>query len=240
MSKPLFTDEGPQYYSAAYRHNAPFAKPAPYNTKLNPQQEKAFRGWVLNNHVPFDVNDPVQDYDMRGFWLSKAKAGTEPGGGVGYPDTFKTPYDTTFSAESKYATANCPFVWHGDNLVDLRDGTLVFSRGASSGGHTGGMGIDLDRKHKHGAGWGDRALPTGPRMQTVLPGAKDIPGSTGISVPAGARKSSLGFRNGFRVQHADGTETRHTLSLVGPKSYESDQQIQLRPGDVILMDGDRQ
>jgi hypothetical protein len=70
---------------------------------------------------------------MRGFWLSGQQAGREPSGAIGYPDTFKTPYDTTFSRQSKYAAANCPFVWHGDSLIDERDNTLIFERGSWRG-----------------------------------------------------------------------------------------------------------
>jgi hypothetical protein len=137
MTKPLFNDEGPSYYAAAYKHNAPFAKPGPYQTPLSPTQEAAFRHWLAQNKVQFDPNATLTDYDMRGFWLSGMRSGREPGGQVGYPDTYKTPYDTTFSGESKYATPNCPFKWVGDNLIDQRNGQLIFSRsgGVSQSGY---------------------------------------------------------------------------------------------------------
>jgi hypothetical protein len=131
VGTPLFTDEGPEFYAAAYAHNRPFAVPGPYQTKLSPQQEQQFRRWVKTNRVNFNPDEDPTDYDMRGFWLSGATAGREPSGETGYPDTYKTPYDTTFSRESKYALPTCPFVWHGDtDLVDTRDGTLIFHRGA--------------------------------------------------------------------------------------------------------------
>jgi hypothetical protein len=128
LTPPMFTSEGPQFYGRAYKHNRPFATKGPYQTKLSSAQEKSFRLWVRKNHVPFDVGASKVDYDMRGYWLAMI-AGTVPpwaGGGTHFPDTFKTPYDTTFSAESKYATKNNPFVWKGNNLVDQRTGTHVF------------------------------------------------------------------------------------------------------------------
>jgi hypothetical protein len=122
MTQPLFSGEGPEYYSAAYAHNAPFARPGPYQTPLTPAEEQAFLDWVKKNNVPFDPTAQTVDYDMRGYWRSTG--GSWRGGH--FPDTYKTPYDTTFSAESKYATANCPFVWKGDSLVDQRNGQLIY------------------------------------------------------------------------------------------------------------------
>jgi hypothetical protein len=119
----MFSGEGPQYYDRAYRHNAPFAVPGPYQTVLSAEEEQEFRRWVSANGVPFDVSASVVDYDMRGYW--KANRGATYGGGH-FPDTYKTPYDTTFSNESRYATPDNPFVWHGDNLIDSRDGSLIF------------------------------------------------------------------------------------------------------------------
>lgn len=136
MTSPLFSGEGPQYYSDAYRHNRPFATAGPYQTALDPNRERAFRGWVQANQVPFDPNAPVVDYDMRGFWQDTGGAWK----GGHFPDTYKTPFDTTFSKESKYATPNCPFVWQGDNLVDLRNGQLIFGtpqQGRAVGGPVG-------------------------------------------------------------------------------------------------------
>ncbi len=138
-AKPLFTDEGPQLYGAAYAHNAPFAKPGPYQTKLSPQDEAAFRHWVVTRGVPTDPNAATSDYDMRGFWKANplasilptpltnpalASAAWKPG--QHFPDTFKTPYDTSFSGESRYAKAGTPFVWQGNNLVDTRTGQVIF------------------------------------------------------------------------------------------------------------------
>jgi murein DD-endopeptidase MepM/ murein hydrolase activator NlpD len=123
---PLFSSEGPQYASAAYAHNAPFATKGSYTTKLSDEDEARFRAWLQKYKVPFDPDDPRSDYDMRGYW--KANHGKAYKGGH-FPDTYKTPYDTTFSAESKYATANNPFKWQGNNLVDTRSGRLIFGKG---------------------------------------------------------------------------------------------------------------
>lgn len=129
MTNPMFTDEGPQYYDAAYAHNQQFALPGPYQTQLSPEQEGSFRAWVTQYGVPFDPAAPVSDYDMRGYWL---ESGGAPFQGGDFPDTYKTPYDTTFSSESKYATPDNPFHWQGDNqLIDRRDGSLIFSRSAN-------------------------------------------------------------------------------------------------------------
>lgn len=130
MTAPLFGDEGPAYYAAAYAHNAPFATGGPYFTTLTPPEEQQFRAWVQQAGVPFDVNAGVSDYDMRGFWKAGGSQGWRRG--LHFPDTYKTPYDTTFSRESRYATPNCPFTWQGDNLVDVRDGTLIFGTPAPS------------------------------------------------------------------------------------------------------------
>lgn len=123
LAAPLFSHEGPDLYGAALAHNAPFAQPGPYQTKLAPADETRFRAWVQQNKVPFDPAAPVVDYDMRGYW--KATGGKAYSGGH-FPDTFKTPYDTTFSNESHFAIPHTPFVWKGNQLVDSRDGRVIF------------------------------------------------------------------------------------------------------------------
>jgi hypothetical protein len=125
---PLFTSEGPQFYHQAYRHNAPFAVPGPYQTKLSPKEESAFRQWTKEKMIPFDPDAVIQDYDMRGFWKEQPKEAKAWRHGHHFPDTYKTPYDTTFSAESKYAKKGTPFVWQGDNLIDKRTGRLIFGK----------------------------------------------------------------------------------------------------------------
>lgn len=124
MTQPLFSGEGPEYYDAAYAHNRPFATPGPYQTVLAPQEEQQFQKWVSANQVPFDPTARTVDYDMRGYYRD---TGGEWKGGH-FPDTYKTPYDTTFSNESKYALPDTPFVWRGDNLIDTRNGGLIFGQ----------------------------------------------------------------------------------------------------------------
>lgn len=114
---PLFTTEGD--YTAAAAHNAPFAKPGPYQTPLTPAQKQAFEAWVSRYRVPV-----TPDYDMPGYFL--ASGGNPHSSGAHFPDTFKTPLDTSFSDESKYAKPDTPFVWHGDTLVDARTGQKIF------------------------------------------------------------------------------------------------------------------
>jgi hypothetical protein len=137
MDKPLFTTEGPEFYERAYKHNAPYSLPGPYMTKLTPSEEKEFRQWLKATGNPggFDPDAAIQDYDQRGFWLNEVKhPGTHPAGidpidkRLHGPDLYKTPYDTTFSGESKYAKPGTPFKWQpGDRLIDTRTGQLIFA-----------------------------------------------------------------------------------------------------------------
>jgi len=133
----LFQAEGPDNYASAYLHNRSFAKPSGtnYTTGLTADQEQKFRDWVKTNNVPTDPNAKIQDYDMRGYWRAMTSGSAEKWAGPGthFPDTFKTPYDTTFSNESMYATKDNPFVWRGDNLIDGRSGQLVFGHFATGG-----------------------------------------------------------------------------------------------------------
>lgn len=128
---PIFTQEDPQFYAQAFAHNAPFATRGPYQTTLSPPEEIQFRQWVSQNKVPFDPNASTSDYDMRGYWKAAHGQPNWQGGGTHFPDTFKTPYDTTFSGESKYAKPNTPFVWKGpkgkEKLFDMRSGQLIFA-----------------------------------------------------------------------------------------------------------------
>lgn len=135
-SIPIFPSEGPQFAKAAFAFNRPFATKGPYYTKLTAEQEKRFRAWVSENHVPFDPDEKTPDYDMRGYWLAMTH-GQQPAvkPGAHFPDTFKTPYDTRFSGQSKYSRPNNPLRWVGgdnsDTLIDKRTGQLV---AGSSGG----------------------------------------------------------------------------------------------------------
>jgi hypothetical protein len=122
---PLFPEEGPAYYSRALAYNRKHAVDPPWFTVLSSTDETAFRAWVKTNRVPFDVHAAIVDYDMRGYWLDFIKPGGVWTAGH-FPDTWKTPYDTTFSAESKYAVAGCPLQWSGERLFNTETGQLVF------------------------------------------------------------------------------------------------------------------
>jgi hypothetical protein len=128
VAPALFHQEGPQFYGAAYQHNAAFARPSTtdYQTPLYGQQEQQFRQWVTHNNIPFDPNARRVDYDMRGYWLSQQHGGQGRAANGHFPDTYKTPYDTTFSGESRYAKPGTPFVWQGNTLVDTRTGQRIF------------------------------------------------------------------------------------------------------------------
>jgi hypothetical protein len=137
--RPLFTQEGPQFYQQAYQHNLPFAQGAPYQTSLTPKEEGQFRDWLKSSGNPskYDPNAKVTDYDMRGYWKEQARAGRNLTGinpldqHLHFPDIYKTPYDTTFSGESKYAKPGAPFKWMGggtpdERLVDTSTGQPIF------------------------------------------------------------------------------------------------------------------
>jgi hypothetical protein len=105
----------------------------PYQTQLTPAEEQQFRGWVAQNHVPFDPA-PNSDYDMRGYWKDIASQGSEAGtqmksDGLHFPDTYKTPYHHSASAESMYMPSDGP-TWQGSDqagwkLVD-KYGRVVY------------------------------------------------------------------------------------------------------------------
>ena len=122
---PLFNHEGADLYRAALAHNAPYATPGSHQTPLTPQQAAEFRAWVARYNVPV-----TPDYDMAGYFLASNGAPHPPG--AHFPDTFKTPLDTSFSGQSKYAKPGTPFVWVGNTLVDAHTGKVIF---ASQGGH---------------------------------------------------------------------------------------------------------
>lgn len=137
--------EGPDYYAEAYRRNSNFAFPSTtnYQTPLSPDEERQFQAWVQAKQAPFDPNAATVDYDMRGYW--KSYGGNPPWKGPGshFEDTWKTPYDTTFSAESRYAMPGMPLVWQGDDLVDTRTGKPVhYQRGGPAHFDGGGSPDD--------------------------------------------------------------------------------------------------
>lgn len=129
---PMFHAEGPRYYDAAYKFFHRYAKRGPYQTPLRGHAEGAFRSWVHRAHVPFDIHARRSDYDMRGFWSAGGSSHWHRGSH--FPDTYKTPYDTTFSRQPRYATRNNPFDWVGNKLVNMRTGRIIF---AAKGGVVG-------------------------------------------------------------------------------------------------------
>jgi hypothetical protein len=114
----------------------PYARQGPTMTTLSPPEEAAFRQWVAANRVPFNPNDPIADYDMRRYWRDLASHGaretaTNPNdNALHYPDTYKTPYHQSFSAESLYATPEAPRWVRGDRL-QRPDGKVVFDEPAA-------------------------------------------------------------------------------------------------------------
>lgn len=127
---PLFREEGPTWYHAAFEYHRPWAKPPPYQTPLTPADETSFETWVTTYSVPFDITAQTVDYDMRGYWVARVK-GTSISFTLGEhpPDLWLTPYSTRFSASSLYAREGCPYNWHGDKLINEKDGTLIFFAG---------------------------------------------------------------------------------------------------------------
>ncbi len=84
-----------------------------YETKLTPEEEKAFQPWK-QQYAP---KDSGQDYDLRGAF----KAGLTPDPNNGHwSDQFKKPNHETFSVESQYAVgANAAKAghWEGEQFV---------------------------------------------------------------------------------------------------------------------------
>lgn len=82
----------------------------PYETKLTPEEERAFQVWKAR-YAPHDSGD---DYDLRGAF----KAGLRPDPKTGHwPDTFKKPNHPTFSDQSIYAKFGKPGHWIGETYI---------------------------------------------------------------------------------------------------------------------------
>jgi hypothetical protein len=120
-----------------YARNKAWLNPAAgnnYQTVLPPAQEAKFRQWLVMNKVPFDPNQANPDYDMRGFWQAlqqgnpMAKSAVDPNDGqIHYPDYWKTPYDLTFSNESKFANPKTAPSWNNNNELVLPNGQIVWN-----------------------------------------------------------------------------------------------------------------
>lgn len=216
---PLFTDEGPQYYQQAYKHNRPFATPGPYQTRLSGPDEAAFRQWLERYQVEFNPNDAQADYDLRGWWKENQPQGKP----AFYSDRYKTPYDTTFSNLSKYATPNNPFMWKdGATLIDIRNGSTVFFNPS------------------HYVSEPDSGIE---RPDPIKAGFPDLPGfDDGGEVPTGgdmasptAHGSGYGTRWHAEVVHANGgaspLQLRKVSGSAGETHWTADRPLQ--PGDRI-------
>jgi len=114
--------------------NKPYVRPgaSDFTTKLDPGDEMAFRQWVAENQVPFDPDQPTQDYDMRGFWQGLrnqnplAQSAVDPNDNrMHYPDYWKTPYHETFSNESQWATDMAPR-WNEQDQLTAPSGRILF------------------------------------------------------------------------------------------------------------------
>lgn len=120
--------------NANFNKNRKYVQPRDsYSTALSPAEETAFRAWVKANKVPFNPNDSVSDYDMRGFYKGlqsndpEARSAINPNDKqLHFSDKWKTPYHKSFSNESMYATPNAP-AWINDfQLADPTTGQVVF------------------------------------------------------------------------------------------------------------------
>ncbi|SRR6266849_4820724 len=125
--RPQRSEDRTDLYPHFLKLNQPYAKAGPWTTQLHPTEEQEFRTWATQHKI--SVDDPT--YDNRGFWKAlkagdpRAKAGFNPTAGeVHGPDTWKTPYDPSFSRESIYALPHAPR-WQGQYLVDEK-GTKLF------------------------------------------------------------------------------------------------------------------
>lgn len=123
-----------QQQSEIYSRNEPYVQQgaANFNTQLPPLLESQFRDWIGKNNVPFDPNQHIQDYDMRGFWQGlvnghpkAVSAVNQNDGKMHYPDYWKTPYHESFSGESQWAGPNAP-KWNDKDQLVAPDGRVIY------------------------------------------------------------------------------------------------------------------
>jgi len=120
--KPALNDEDESFYrknEGYFTRNQQYARPGPYITHLEPQQESAFRKWVTDNKIPYNPDEKGNSgYDMRGFW--KAAQAGDPRAHTGidpvdhhrhFTDYWKTPYHESFNHESMYSLPGNPYHW---------------------------------------------------------------------------------------------------------------------------------
>lgn len=122
----------------AASRNAPYVRPGnhQYNTQLSPLDEMAFRSWVQNNGVPFNVDAPASDYDMRGFYSALMRSDpramtaiNQNDGQMHYPDYWKTPLHQSFSNESQWAVPMAPR-WNDQDQLVAPSGRIMFDERA--------------------------------------------------------------------------------------------------------------
>jgi hypothetical protein len=117
-----------------FSRNIRWLKSGPYMSKLSPDDERLFRGWLSIVKVPgFDPDVAMNDYDLRGFWRAwrrgdpLATSAVGPDGHIHYPDIWKTPYHETFSNESRYATRKAPKWTDDGRALIAEDGSVIWS-----------------------------------------------------------------------------------------------------------------
>lgn len=205
---PRFTNEDDP--EGAYAFFAPYAVPGPYQTQLSGQEEKDFRIWLTMNHIgtrDFDPSDPHSNYDMRGLWKD---SGGQPHPGQFFTDRYKTPYDNTFSNESKYAAPGNPFYWSDPaTLIDKRDGSVVFFAPSHYASES----------------------PNQSTLDTPSFAPPDMPGYQGGGSPSG-----YGTKWKVGVRHPDGSVTPVRLRMMSTGGGEThwDADVALGPGDQLV------
>lgn len=129
--RPYFTHETGTPSRRAYELYHRWAKRPPYYTSLGRRDEHHFERWAQANPHIAPLNRGW-DYDYRGWWQHHQGAHGRYHGH--FPDTWKTPYDTTFSRESKYANRANPLDWFGQTLANIHSGRIFFRGAAQNGG----------------------------------------------------------------------------------------------------------
>ncbi len=118
--------------TSAYAVPSPAPRATSYDTALDPVSEKAFRGWVAQNRVPFNPDAGAGDYDMRGFYKDmmagqpRAQSAVDPNDKrMHYPDYYKTPSHQTFSDQSQWAAPGAP-QWNSQDQLLSAGGRVLF------------------------------------------------------------------------------------------------------------------
>jgi hypothetical protein len=110
-----------------YQRNQQYVAPGEHTYKTDLGDSEAdFQAWVKQNNVPFDLNEEIPDYDMRGFYKAlnagdpRAQEAVNPNDGkMHFPDYWKTPYHRAFSNESQWADPAKAPKWNDqDQLID--------------------------------------------------------------------------------------------------------------------------